>query len=187
VSAAADQARIGRSRRIGGRAAQRADAPIDRRNIERRTQDLLGVPLKCARFRTDLGPVTRWAARRRLDKLPFLWNVLAGEMSLVGPKPEKEELVLRWRAMIPDYDRRFSVLPGLTGLAQVSGCPDSDLEGVRRRVMFDLHYIEHRSLVLDVRTLFRTAGVVWRRSREPHRVPRADATPAPSTVKGVTP
>jgi lipopolysaccharide/colanic/teichoic acid biosynthesis glycosyltransferase len=92
--------------------------------------------------------------------------------------------------MIPDYDRRFSVLPGVTGLAQVSGCPDSDLDGVRRRVMYDLHYIEHRSLLLDLRTLVRTVGVVVRRPRTsvpaPKPVAGAPVAEAPSAVKGVT-
>ena len=88
-------------------------------------------------------------------------------MALVGPKPEREELVLRWSDAVPDYERRFAVLPGVTGLAQVSGCPDSDLEGVSRRVLFDLHYVEHRSFLLDLRTLVRTAVVVMRHPRVP--------------------
>jgi|GEM_PF-63962 len=186
------ETRVGRTRRVGQRRAHRSRTAIDRRSIERRTQDLLGEPIVCQRFRTDVGPVSRWAGRHRLDKLPFLLNVLRGEMAIVGPKPEKEELVLRWKSLIPDYDRRFTVLPGVTGLAQVSGCPDSDLEGVRRRVLYDLHYVDHRSLLLDVRTLLRTLGVVLRRPRvggaavhpHPNGAPAAEA---PSPVKGVTP
>jgi lipopolysaccharide/colanic/teichoic acid biosynthesis glycosyltransferase len=155
--------RIGRTRRVTQRRVRRITPPIDRRNIERRTQDLLGSRIECLRFRTDLGPVSRWVGRHRLDKLPFLLNVLRGEMALVGPKPEKAELVLRWKGMIPGYARRFSVLPGVTGLAQVSGCPDATLEGVQRRVDYDLHYIENQSLLLDLRTLARTIAVVlWR-------------------------
>ena len=157
--------RMGRSRRSGPRRSRRETPAIDRRSIERRTQDLMGEPIVCARFRTDLGPASRWVARHRLDKLPFLLNVLRGEMALVGPKPEKEELVLRWSDAVPDYARRFAVLPGVTGLAQVSGCPDSDLEEVTRRVRFDLHYVEHRSFLLDLRTLVRTAAVVLRHPR----------------------
>ena len=157
--------RIGRSRRRGQRRAGAGDVPIDRRSIERRTQDLLGEPMTCARFRRDLGPFSRWVAVRRLDKLPWLLNVLRGEMALVGPKPEKEELVLRWRHLVPDYPRRFTVRPGLTGLAQVSGIADANADGVVRRVHYDLFYVDHRSFVLDLRTLLRTVAVVARRPR----------------------
>jgi FlaA1/EpsC-like NDP-sugar epimerase/lipopolysaccharide/colanic/teichoic acid biosynthesis glycosyltransferase len=160
------EVRVGRSRRRGQRRLPRTgDVEIDRRSLERRTQDLLGEPISCARFRGDLGPVSRFVAERRLDKLPWLFNVLRGEMALVGPKPEKEELVLRWHHLVPDYARRFRVLPGMTGLAQVSGVSDNDAEGVVRRVHYDLFYVEHRSFVLDLRTLLRTAAVIVRRPR----------------------
>jgi len=156
------EVRVGRSRRRGQRRGKPANVSIDRRSIERRTQDLFGEPITCARFRSDLGPLSRWTARRRLDKLPWLLNVLRGEMALVGPKPEKEELVLRFQNLVPDYARRFSVLPGMTGLAQVSRIPDAEADGVVRRVHYDLFYVDHRSLVLDLRTLARTVGVVFR-------------------------
>src|SRR6185436_2063730 len=68
--------RVGRSRRNGPRRAHRLMPAIDRRSIERRTQDLMGEPIVCSRFRTDLGAVSRWVGRHRLDKLPFLFNVL---------------------------------------------------------------------------------------------------------------
>jgi lipopolysaccharide/colanic/teichoic acid biosynthesis glycosyltransferase/nucleoside-diphosphate-sugar epimerase len=179
------EVRIGRTRRREQRRATRLAAAIDRRSIERRTQDLLGAPIRCSRFRTDLGPVGRWVAARRLDKLPFLLNVIRGEMALVGPKPEKEELVLRWAGVVPEYHRRFSVLPGVTGLAQVSDCADSNAEGVIRRVKYDLYYIDHRSLLLDLRTLLRTVRVVWARTRRPAGAPEA-SLPSRATVKGVT-
>jgi FlaA1/EpsC-like NDP-sugar epimerase/lipopolysaccharide/colanic/teichoic acid biosynthesis glycosyltransferase len=159
------EVRIGRSRRRGPRRARRDPAIIDRRSLQRRTQDLLGVPIECDRFRTDLGAVSRWIARRRLDKVPFLLNVLRGEMALVGPKPEKQELVLRWKNTIPDYERRFSVLPGVTGLAQISDCADDTPEGVACRVAYDLHYIDHRSALFDLRILLRTVAVILRRPR----------------------
>ena len=143
----------------------------------------MGTPIRCSRFRTDLGPVGRFVAARRLDKLPFLLNVIRGEMAMVGPKPEKEELVLRWSGLIPGYARRFTVHPGVTGLAQVSGCSDSDAEGVVRRVQYDLYYIDHRSLLLDLRTLLRTFRVVLQRPRRFGPSPGALTSP----VKGVTP
>jgi len=178
------ETRIGRTRRRGSRRQLRDEVPIERRNLDRRTQDLLGERLACARFRSDTGSVARWVARHRLDKLPFLLNVLKGEMALVGPKPEKEELVLRWMNVVPGYARRFSVRPGVTGLAQVSGCSDSDPEGVSRRVQYDLHYVDHRSVLLDLRTLVRTLSVVWTRPRSDQ--PGVDMTVGAPAVKGVT-
>ncbi|HTK30322.1 MAG TPA: polysaccharide biosynthesis protein [Candidatus Saccharimonadaceae bacterium] len=184
------ETRVGLTRRRGHRRAGRTNMPIDRRSIERRTQDLLGEPIDCARFRTDLGAVSRWLRRRRLDTLPFLLNVLRGELALVGPSPEREETVLRWKDVIPDYEKRFTVLPGVTGLAQVAGCNGTETADMARRVQYDLHYVEHRSILLDLRTLVRTAAVVL---RQPRRVgPGATAVASqvaathPNAVKGVT-
>ena len=134
--------------------------------------------------------MSRYVRRRRLDALPYLLNVLRGEMALVGPRAESEDLALRCRGVIPDYERRFRVLPGVTGLAQLAGCPDDTPECIRRRVHYDLHYVEHRSWVLDVRTLFRTAAEVFRRERS-HPPGRTEApaeaeVEAASAVKGVT-
>ena len=172
------EVRIGRSRRSGRRRGAARSVAIDRRSIERRTQDLLGAPITCARFRADLGPISRLVSRHRLDKLPWLLNVIRGEMALVGPKPEKEELVLRWQSLVPDYARRFTVRPGLTGLAQVSGISDCDADGVVRRVHYDLFYVEHRSLLLDLRTLARTLAVVLRRPRPLEQEAAREARPA---------
>jgi FlaA1/EpsC-like NDP-sugar epimerase/lipopolysaccharide/colanic/teichoic acid biosynthesis glycosyltransferase len=151
---------VGRNRRWRQRRAARVQATIDRRSIERRTRDLLGVRISCARLRSDVGPVGRWLARRSLDRLPLLLNVLRGEMAMVGPRPESEDDVLRWHTLSPEFERRFSVLPGVTGLAQVSACSDQDPEGLACRIQYDLYYVDHRSLLLDVRTLARTLDVV---------------------------
>ena len=154
------ETRIGRSRRRGQRRMISEAAQIDRRSIERRTQDLLGERINVSRFRSDLGPLSRWVYCRRLTTIPYLLNVIRGEMALVGPRPEREENVLRWPGAISEYERRFTVLPGVTGLAQVSGCGDRDLEELRRRTLYDLYYVEHRSMLLDLRTLFRTTSVL---------------------------
>lgn len=156
---------VGRNRRQVQRRSARLVSPIDRRSIERRTQDLLGARLDGLRFRDDLGPFGRWLARRQLDGLPLLLNVLRGEMALVGPRPETPDSVLRWQALSPEYERRFAVLPGLTGLAQLSGCPDGESEGKGCRIQYDLYYVDHRSLLLDIRILLRTARVVLGRRR----------------------
>ena len=178
------ETRVGRTRRREQRRSQRHAMPIDRRSIERRTRDLLGETLVCDRFRSDLGPVSRWIARRRLDTLPFLLNVLRGEMALVGPAPEHEETVLRWADLVPEYERRFLVLPGVTGLAQIAEATGADAASIARRTQYDLHYVDHRSALLDFRTLLRTAAVIVRR---PRRAPAPGASvPAgtPTVAKG---
>ncbi len=196
---------VGLNRRWRHRRSARGKSPIDRRSGERRTQDLFGAPLRCAHFRGDLGPVGRWLARRNLDRLPLLLNVLRGELALVGPRPETQDAVLRWQSLSPEFARRFSVLPGVTGIAQLSGCPDGAPEGMACRIQYDLYYIDHRSLLLDIRTLFRTARLVFGRSAGTPARLRAAATAAegrparpetvgaaaiaasgPGAVKGVT-
>jgi FlaA1/EpsC-like NDP-sugar epimerase/lipopolysaccharide/colanic/teichoic acid biosynthesis glycosyltransferase len=157
---------VGRNRRRGQRRCARGGSPIDRRAIERRTQDLFGARLVCRVFRSDLGSFGRWLARRHLDRLPQLLNVLAGDAALVGPRPETPDSVLRWHGLSPEYEYRFAVLPGLTGLAQLSGCGDGDAAGMGCRIQYDLYYVDHRSLLLDIRILLRTARLVLGRRRE---------------------
>src|SRR5262249_13706173 len=153
--------------------------------VERRNRDLLGQPIRCARFRSDLGRISAWVARRGLDELPFILNIVRGEMTWVGPKPEREEVVLRWHNLVPDYTRRFTVLPGVTGLAQVSGCPDSDAEGMIRRVHYDLFYVDNRSVILDLRTMGRTLGVLLR-GRRAAQMPAGGAAAPEPMIGGVT-
>ncbi|HMF12114.1 MAG TPA: sugar transferase [Gemmataceae bacterium] len=101
-------------------------------------------------------PVGRLLRRTHVDELPQLWNVLRGDMSLVGPRPERPEFVPKLERIIPHYRDRLAVLPGLTGLAQIHLPPDSDLESVRRKLAFDLHYVHARSTWLDLRILAAT-------------------------------
>ncbi len=104
--------------------------------------------------------VTRFGRLLRdthLDELPQLWNVLRGEMSLVGPRPERPEIAVNLQRAMPRYPGRLLVRPGVTGLAQVELPPDVDLESVRRKLAYDLHYVREVSLVLDVRIVFATA------------------------------
>ena len=104
--------------------------------------------------------VTRVGAFLRashLDELPQLWNVLRGEMSLIGPRPERPEFVPELERELPGYWQRLLVRPGVTGLAQVQLPPDSDLTSVRRKLAHDLYYIRHLSAWLDVRLLVCTA------------------------------
>jgi lipopolysaccharide/colanic/teichoic acid biosynthesis glycosyltransferase len=102
---------------------------------------------------TWLGRILR---RTHLDELPQLWNVLRGEMSLVGPRPERPEFVPQLARAIPRYPERLGVRPGLTGLAQVQLPADTDLNSVRRKLRYDLYYIQHASLWLDLRLMLAT-------------------------------
>ena len=103
---------------------------------------------------TRVGRVLR---RTSLDELPQLFNVLAGKMSLVGPRPERPGFVRRFVDEVPGYAERFSVVPGLTGLAQVHGDYDSSPEN---KVRYDLAYIANWSLLLDLWILLRTVKIV---------------------------
>ena len=102
-------------------------------------------------------PVGRFLRRTHLDELPQLWNILRGDMALVGPRPERPEFLPTLEQSIPYYRDRLHVRPGVTGLAQVQLPPDSDLASVRRKLAYDLYYIRHASLWLDIRLLACTA------------------------------
>jgi len=101
-------------------------------------------------------PIGWFLRRSHIDELPQLLNVLKGEMSLIGPRPERPEFVSELEELIDDYERRHDVLPGITGLAQVQLAPDSDVESVSRKLLYDLHFTANCSLWLDVRILFAT-------------------------------
>jgi lipopolysaccharide/colanic/teichoic acid biosynthesis glycosyltransferase len=102
-------------------------------------------------------PVGWFLRASHLDELPQLLNVLRGEMSLIGPRPERPEFVPELEHAFPAYRQRLNVRPGVTGLAQVQLPPDTDLESVRRKLAHDLYYIRHLSPLLDLRLLLCTA------------------------------
>jgi lipopolysaccharide/colanic/teichoic acid biosynthesis glycosyltransferase len=105
-------------------------------------------------------PLGRFLRRTHLDELPQLWNVLKGEMSLVGPRPERPEFIPVLARAIPRYRERLNVRPGVTGLAQVQLPPDTNLSSVRRKLVYDLHYAQNQRFWLDLRLLLATAGKV---------------------------
>lgn len=101
-------------------------------------------------------PVGRVLRRLHIDELPQLWNVLRGEMSLIGPRPERPEFVHKLEQQIPRYRERLLVRPGITGLAQVQLPPDFNVEDVRRKLAYDLYYIEQMGPWLDCRITLST-------------------------------
>lgn len=108
-------------------------------------------------------PVGRWLRRLRIDELPQLWNVLRGDMSLVGPRPERPEFVRVLSEKIPYYPQRHSVKPGITGWAQINHKYGDTIEDTIVKLEFDLYYIKHMSLSLDLYIMFHTAKTVLRR------------------------
>ncbi len=105
-------------------------------------------------------PACRWIRAMRLDELPQIYNVLRGEMSLVGPRPERPELTAEFEALIPGYSRRHEIPPGLTGLAQIHGRYHTDPE---YKLGYDLQYLVNWSPVLDLEIVARTVWVVLAR------------------------
>jgi lipopolysaccharide/colanic/teichoic acid biosynthesis glycosyltransferase len=101
-------------------------------------------------------PVCRWMRMSHVDELPQLWNILRGEMSLVGPRPERPEMFEEIGRQLPDFEKRLAVKPGLTGLAQIKNGYDTDIESVRRKLDFDLQYIQNMSLGLEMKLLVAT-------------------------------
>lgn len=158
---------------------------LDRRGLNgangsnfRRRHDLGGHPFQIYKFRTmapDHGteaqvwaapddprvtPVGRVLRQYRLDELPQLWNVLRGDMNVVGPRPEQPRIFLDLRTQIEQYEARQLVRPGITGWAQINHHYDRDLEDVRRKVAFDLEYITRVSVLEDLKIMALTVPVI---------------------------
>jgi exopolysaccharide biosynthesis polyprenyl glycosylphosphotransferase len=112
---------------------------------------------------TNDSRVTRFGSfmrKTRIDELPQLFNVLKGEMSLVGPRPERPVFVERLKEAIPFYDIRHAVRPGVTGWAQVCYPYGASEEDALRKLEYDLYYIKHMSVPLDLLVIFRTVKTV---------------------------
>ena len=110
--------------------------------------------------------VGAWLRRTHLDETPQLLNVLRGEMSVVGPRPERPAIVEQLIASVPRYADRAAVLPGITGLAQVRNGYDCSLQTVRRKLRYDLHYIRRGGRPrFDLAIMTRTLVVMVRRAR----------------------
>jgi len=123
---------------------------------------------------TTVGRILR---RLHLDELPQLFNVLKGDMSLVGPRPERPEIVKKLRKAVPGYDRRHAVKPGITGFAQIHLPPDSCIRSVKNKLVYDLFYVRNRSLGFEASivtaTLLKLLGLRRLYQRKP-RFPTDD-------------
>jgi len=146
---------------------------------ERRREDLGGVPFTIYKFRSmkldaEVNGQAVWAKqdddrvtsvgkfmrRSRVDELPQLFNVIRGDMNIVGPRPERPSIFVRLREQIADYPVRQRVKPGITGLAQICNPYDTNLDDVRRKVAFDIEYMRNQSLVEDIRIMAKTVPVM---------------------------
>ena len=105
-------------------------------------------------------PIGRLLRLTRLDELPQLWNVLVGDMSLIGPRPERPEFVDMLREKIPFYGERHAIRPGLTGWAQVRYAYGASVEDAMEKLQYDLFYMKNMSLALDLVIAFETAKIV---------------------------
>ncbi|XGC79496.1 sugar transferase [Bdellovibrio bacteriovorus] len=104
--------------------------------------------------------VGRFIRLTRLDELPQLWNVLKGEMSFVGPRPERPQFNEMLSTQLPYYDYRHNVKPGITGWAQVLYPYGASIEDAKEKLQFDLYYIRHCSLFLDLKIIFKTVAII---------------------------
>ena len=178
---------LGRGRRISDRGRNPSSYPGTDRRLRnagpgRRRADVGGRPFVIYKFRTmaadaehKTGPVWaseddqrvtrvgRWLRRFRLDELPQFLNVLRGEMSVVGPRPERPAFVKKLRREFATYALRQRVLPGITGLAQVHRPPDQSVDDVRIKLDYDLEYLGRRSVLLDLLIMLKTLPAMVRR------------------------
>ena len=129
----------------------------------------------CTKRDSRVTPIGRILRKLHLDELPQLWNVLRGDMSLVGPRPERPEFVGPLSAEVPGYGARLLVRPGVTGLAQIQLPADTDVESVRTKLVLDRCYVETGGFWLDIRIMFGTAvylaGFSYARVRRLLRLP----------------
>lgn len=108
-------------------------------------------------------PGCRWMRKSHVDELPQLCHVLRGQMSLVGPRPERPEIFEQICQALPAFSRRLAGRPGLTGLAQLRNGYTNDLIGARRKLAYDLCYLRRRSVVRDLALIVQTVPRLWDR------------------------
>jgi lipopolysaccharide/colanic/teichoic acid biosynthesis glycosyltransferase len=173
------QERVGLNRRTGERRDRsRGVLNANRRHQDRRVVVNFGKPFRMYKFRTmvtdaegdrpvwakkndsRITPIGSILRRCRIDELPQFVNVLKGDMSIVGPRPERAYFMAQIEQDLPDFQRRLRTKPGITGLAQVEVGYTNTIEGMRNKLDFDLRYIRNLRLIEDLRILCRTVSVV---------------------------
>lgn len=121
-----------------------------------------GIPLVCSRMDKRITVPGRFMRRYKLDEIPNFINVLKGEMSIVGPRPEQKYFIEQIVAIAPEYIRLQDVKPGITSWGQVKYGYASDVEQMVERLRYDLDYLGKRSLWFDLKIAFFTVGVVFK-------------------------
>jgi exopolysaccharide biosynthesis polyprenyl glycosylphosphotransferase len=129
------------------------------RSMRRDAEKLTG-PVWSQKDDPRITKVGKFIRKVRIDEIPQMFNVLKGEMSIVGPRPERPFFVEKLSDEIPYYRRRLKVRPGITGWAQVKHKYDESIEDVKIKLRYDLFYIENMSLRMDFKIIFRTIFVV---------------------------
>ena len=110
----------------------------------------------------ELPFIGKFLRKSHIDEVPQFFNVLMGDMSVVGPRPERPEIVQKLKLQIPEYEKRLDVRPGITGLAQIRNRYDATLKDVKKKVKLDLLYIRKMCLFVELNILFRTLFVVFK-------------------------
>ncbi len=166
------QSRLGR----GGRDYRIIKLRTMTHNAELKT----GGPKWSTRGDCRITKVGKFLRKTHLDELPQLFNVLMGQMSLVGPRPERQSIIEKFglETQVAGYSHRLCVRPGVTGLAQVQLPADEDISSVQQKVLYDLYYIETVNLWLDLRimaaTVFKAIGLRPNGIRRLFRLPRRE-------------
>lgn len=174
------QRRVGHNRRRGSYDRTDLDSEKSIQLLGRRSKESAGKIFKLIKFRTMVcdaekkcGPV--WAVKNdpritvigkilrktRIDEIPQLINVLKGDMSLVGPRPERPFFVNDFVNKIPGYEIRYLMKPGITGLSQIHNGYDDSLDSVRRKVSYDISYIKNWNILCDFKIIMKTIGVIF--------------------------
>jgi exopolysaccharide biosynthesis polyprenyl glycosylphosphotransferase len=149
------QPRLGRGRKV---------FTIYKFRSMKRKNDGFTVPRTTIKDDPRITRVGRFLRKTRLDELPQFWNVLRGDMSLVGPRAEVPKLVEEYQKQVPFYRARLLVKPGLTGWAQINYGYVSSVEETSIKLEYDLYYIKHRTLLMDFQIILRTIWTVFRRT-----------------------
>jgi exopolysaccharide biosynthesis polyprenyl glycosylphosphotransferase len=120
-----------------------------------------GCPVWAAKEDPRITRVGRLIRKLRIDEIPQMFNVLKGDMSFVGPRPERPEFVQTLTTKIPYFELRHSVKPGITGWAQICYPYSDNEQGSMEKLQYDLYYIKHMSVVFDLQIIFETLKVVF--------------------------